>query len=1488
MAKIFNRRLIYALGDTSIQSNQIRKHIPFDKLRAEHQMIVSLVRHLSHVSILYIYSFMMSIVLELALGIYLLFDMFLSTEYHSNVEGPFISERGTIELAVPIRETTLQEEWIVYSFAMIGITWLTYWLFGDVVHKAGEYLNAAGDYVRRHGLISCGSSKERRFILSIMNSCASRDGHWIGRNFNFNRLFLVSLVSVVIGCSMVTISYRPDRLNLDSYEICNADGVCTHIRASKLVESQAYQFYRPPQLPLPQYPSPSYNKTLPPFNESVSAEYFAPDIFIDYPPCSSFGSYPNTESDVSVVCPASWEGNRNLTEIKLPLVYKYMLVKFPSVSAEFNFHGVIRDLFYSMENGTSKCRTRDFPFYNFPYTDAFGVPPSTPPTDCFGSVVDVKIKDDCGNFPFSTINAKTGKKVEAKLKPVYVPNLSGLDSVEESLVCCYEYGGFAGSEAQAGVCNVANAPTFEVVCETGLGRRRLQPAHIKEDYRKLLARLRYLNIYHAGMGSSLEYIRKNEETIRGCLCKLDEPEISLNSEEHCACVGLQLPPCLPGYVTGKDEDYTHSCGAVKVPLLFKMNSDFTLVFPGEHERYKDVCVGDKFNDRFSHNDTLSYDYPCALPVPHPPDPIRLMDCAGKPILKVEKDDCSNWNVRTPDLTNQGQMLRTLLRLKVVNYNLAKKEFVSTEEKNRAFVCCFEYQGQAFQSPHQVKYCNVPSVETMNNDGWCGAVARNNGIRNSAPFDIKLHTQLHRKLELTVRYHEVKGRPDWILEKNEVLKRCMCTNMIAGANQASYLDWVRKCIPLIVPPVDADKANVFRSIIHKCPHKWSSSYPQKEIKTPLIFTIENDIWESHDRFRKTLDSSVTSKCHLNEEYEEVYKNDGNPIIYDGNLNSLPLGETDDCWNIPQRTFVSATGTSLVSPQVRLSPEYTMARYDANAFKESTSVHCCYSFSNFPSEQRLICSLPNAASVKKHCNSKPKSERRLEHEYQLTRRLAVFENGANYIGDQVINSDYSLTLDSPLEKIWRKCICEANSSSDSTHNMCRKEYLPPCVKSKGQLGSITKFEKMFTQCSAQWTGITYTINLPIIMEFFENGSFAQIPLFEEGGVPKQCPTNNTNVVTLRSKLSDCYGEEIEYGIDDCNLPSVHTPNRNEFWQRMESTKELIGVNHLPGLETSEDFFCCNKYGISLIYDVIVCNQPNPDAITRNCKFERDPFLTRYADKLRNRRGRGFDPLTLDTAFINPTRAAWTKCLCYGLSNECENATNRQLHPCLIAQHSSEMGLAEFSKCRTNKSTPWEDLQPSYNSYPIILQNIDDTDYRQVMLLGQGRCLSVDGSPPFPPDTIYQLSPNSHLPIVDCRERPIPTFFGDDCGTPIIELPPGSKRGLIIRVSAELFREFKVAKCVVEYQFGNQAEYFNMPSHEDYNRKCKGGPANFYNFFDIYNRIKSKVERTRMETDSKVVHCLCYHLEYLRRKHFGSPASEQECRAYFETFCQKPGSC
>ncbi|CAL8138902.1 unnamed protein product [Orchesella dallaii] len=621
--------------------------------------------------------------------------------------------------------------------------------------------------------------------------------------------------------------------------------------------------------------------------------------------------------------------------------------------------------------------------------------------------------------------------------------------------------------------------------------------------------------------------------------------------------------------------------------------------------------------------------------------------------------------------------------------------------------------------------------------------------------------------------------------------------------------------------------------------------------------------------------------MDEEYEEVYKNDGNITLYDLLLKPIEANEKDDCRNVPQKTYTDGGDLPLVTPQVRLSPEYIMAKYDENPFKNSWNVHCCYSFSDFPPEQRLICSLPNAASVKKHCNSTLKSERRLEHEYQLTRRLAVFENDAYFIGDRVNYSDwnYTLTLDSPLESLWRKCICEEDKSPDNIHDLCIREYLPPCVKSKGQLGSVTKFEKMFTQCSTQWSGLTTTINLPIVMEFFDNGSFAQVPLFEEGGVPKQCPTNNTNVITLPSEPTDCYGEEFDFGRDDCNLPYVHTPNRYNLKERPETTAELIGINQLPDLGSSEDFFCCFKYGISLNSDVFVCNQPSGDAIQRNCKFERDPDLTRYIDTLRQRRGRGLDALTLGTPFDNPARAAWTKCLCYGYPKDCENAINLQLHPCLLVQHPSEMSRSEFSNCRINKSPPWEDLNQDYVSYPIILQKIDDTDYRQVMLLGQGRCLSVGGSPPFPPDTIYQLS---HLPTVDCRERPIPTFFGDDCGTPIIELPPGSNRGLIIRVSAELFRKFGVAKCVVEYQFGNQAEYFNMPSHEDYKRKCKGGPANFYNFFKIYNRIKSKVKRTGMETDSKVVHCLCYHLEYLRRRHFGSPASAQECRAHFKSFC------
>ncbi|CAL8138904.1 unnamed protein product [Orchesella dallaii] len=806
MAKIYNLRLIYVLGDSSRKMSdgswgRVQKHIPFVKLHAEHQIIVSLVRHLSHVSNVYIYSFLVSMTLELVLSIWILFDLFLSSNTHSIIEGLPVSKKGTVDLAVPMRVETMQGEWILSSSVMIIVTWLTYWFFGGVVHHAGEHLNTVTEYIRRHGLISCDSSKERRFILSIINSTAAKSGYWIGRSFHFNRIYLVALVGLIIGGSMVTVSFRPDRVSLNTYEVCNAHGQCTQIIASKSAESQIYNFLKHGQKPFPTYPPEYYTTPLPPLEDFGSGERYQKNIYIEKPACISYGVYPYTEVKLSVQCPANWKGEGTPYFLRLPLVHKPMLILDVLNSTEHPVFGVSRDMFNSSrKNGSfSECRSTDFPFYNYPYMDAFGKPPSTPPVDCFGDLVEPNRTDDCGNLAFPTLNVD-GFRVEAKMMPIYVPNIAELQSVK-GIVCCFEYGGFKGSEAQVQVCNLPNSTTFTKFCEMGSDRERLQVEHIQLHYRKLVERLHYQN--KKGKVDSKGFIRKNEETIRDCLCKLYEPEVSLISEEHCACVGLQMLPCLPGYFTGIVEDYTLPCGAVKMPLLFKMSSDFSFVFPGEHERYKDVCVGDKFNDRFSHNDSLEYDYPCGLPNPVPSDSLNLTDCAGKPLITVRKDDCSNWNVSTPDAAKSGRMLGPLLKLKAFNYTLAGKKFVDTEEKNRAFTCCFEYQGQDFQTPEQKKYCNAPGVDAMNEGGWCGAVANNTkGMRNSTPFDSHLHEQLHTKLELTVRYHEAKMRYLWLEENkiNEKWQRCMCTNMMTDVtfvDNQTYLDWVHKCIPLIV-------------------------------------------------------------------------------------------------------------------------------------------------------------------------------------------------------------------------------------------------------------------------------------------------------------------------------------------------------------------------------------------------------------------------------------------------------------------------------------------------------------------------------------------------------------------------------------------------------------------------------------------------------------------------------------------------------------------
>jgi len=142
MAKKFNLRMAFAFGSLSQTSHdgrlkQIKKVIPFQKLFAEHQIVTSLVRNISQVNAIVFGAFLFTMVCEIVLDMWLFFDIFLA-EHRPDLEEVSIVRTGGIELAVPLRLQKNVGETMMKAFVIFAITWLTYWIFGGILHAAGD------------------------------------------------------------------------------------------------------------------------------------------------------------------------------------------------------------------------------------------------------------------------------------------------------------------------------------------------------------------------------------------------------------------------------------------------------------------------------------------------------------------------------------------------------------------------------------------------------------------------------------------------------------------------------------------------------------------------------------------------------------------------------------------------------------------------------------------------------------------------------------------------------------------------------------------------------------------------------------------------------------------------------------------------------------------------------------------------------------------------------------------------------------------------------------------------------------------------------------------------------------------------------------------------------------------------------------------------------------------------------------------------------
>ncbi|CAL8120641.1 unnamed protein product [Orchesella dallaii] len=357
---------------------------------------------------------------------------------------------------------------------------------------------------------------------------------------------------------------------------------------------------------------------------------------------------------------------------------------------------VIKEPFKARDSEvTNRCRKANVPIYNFPYPKLFGRPPAGPIVDCFGNNLDDQLEpDDCGNPAFdTTMEGRPSQKISPVLKAVSVGALPSVPF--DGIVGFYEYLGYEGSERQVKACDTPSSEAFLEACHSTVENRpgmRDNP-HVLQHYDRM------------EKGGGEEFLKVHQDVISNCLCRLKDPQVALNSEEHCQCTGLYLLPCVsPYFEEVYPEDYAVTCEpigggdpnkvSVQIPLLFKANSDRSLVFYGEHTRYKDDCAGKEFRDRFNHDDSLSYSAsPCAT-APAPPTTIRLdlVDCAGNQIVlgDLNKDDCWNWKISL--LNHLGRMIKPRTSIRSYYYNIFTQEVFDLPTTRRAFLCCFQYQG----------------------------------------------------------------------------------------------------------------------------------------------------------------------------------------------------------------------------------------------------------------------------------------------------------------------------------------------------------------------------------------------------------------------------------------------------------------------------------------------------------------------------------------------------------------------------------------------------------------------------------------------------------------------------------------------------------------------------------------------------------------------------------------------------------------------------
>ncbi|CAL8117846.1 unnamed protein product [Orchesella dallaii] len=1474
-------------------NKKIKKVIPFTKLYSEHLIIASLFRNMSHVNSIVFSAYFVTMGLEIVLTVWMILQAF-SHDDSANPKYWYLERVGDIDIAVPLRAKAFRGEAIVAMFIQLDITMLTYWLFGGIFHVAGECMHYALEYVKRHGMMLCKSANERRFVLSMYISYSHKNPYWIGRQFVLNRAALVGFLAFVTAASMVTVSFEPARTGISSIEKCTSKGKCTNYKISHGnldILYAATNIATPPAPPSDITNDIEENQSgrLFPFENSDFKNYKSQVNF--FPSCGSFGILPTSRKDYASTCSANWTGKEYLSKIKYPTFYTK--VKFGggistrlSVSAGQELYKRLKEPFKASKiQRKSSCRSQKYKKYNFRKgTDQL--------FNCFGTQINSTDVDDCKSLNTTTPN-KNGEEMSPVLKLVHIQDVAG---IPDDLMCCFHYRGIDPDANQLKVCNMPNALTYNAICKVKTSKSRMKNKLVSQHYRRLIAKLNY----EKRKSGNDNFFTQNEDTITNCLC----PPLTKALVEGCFCPSLYLPPCVPGYFTGVTEDYAFPCGPVYVPIFFKINWEESVNLPSKHMRLTKFCwkngsppvgVADFFNSY-----TLNYVYSNRVHFCNPKVStkaiFKLSDCSGTPIPRIKLDDCSNWDLKTPDATS-GKMEPAILSLRALNYDLTSKQIVDFDVDTKVFVCCYLYASQVFQTDAQKKLCNAPNAEAANI--WCNSDMVQNGTRDASPFDQRIHEQFRKKLELMIQYRKKKGYPSWLYESgnNKRWTKCMCSNKVDGLEPCNFDGPQQECINDIPLPHELQAENIL-DISPPCNHKWPIKLNIPTLKTISVFIKENGIWEVIPHFEKIQHPSQMSNCHEDNTFQERFRIDlafPSVPIYDSYLNQVDITHPDECGNLNVGVR-PARFSERKMPRVTLVFEYKMRVYDPSHFHNSETVYCCFHYSTF-GEQWRLCNMPDADSVRTKCKKTTDPIRR-RHEKELVRKMLVHHNGAYEIGDGV-STQYpdEMSWGSNHEKIWKACICERSSNPDA-NKKCEGQYLPPCVVPKIDELFTPLLKETYTECKTSGTaGWPATLHFPIIMEYTSD-TFMKVPLFRQGATPSDCPNVNSQPVTINAppnSFSDCYGQVIgTVKHDECQNPRLVSPLRKNITLKFITAMRLIALNQIPGFASDDlRFFCCYQYAISETNEVKVCNKPNKSVIESHCSdSSRSSAIASFAEKLKAERVSRSDVLADDVPFKNERRVNWTKCICKPDLSICNILVPRKIPtPFCFMQKENPWINKMFHECTVTEPTDGHTRWRAVNRnvpfiYPKILRISETTGrYKPVLTLEPENCKPFNSTEPLSP-AIQPIRLSINTPVYDCRREKYPQKnmfdYADDLGNMVLRGQVKTTSGKWYYASRFTLVPLTVSKrflCCVEYNRGQgfddasekQVSTCSMPNFQVLKREYEKIKAKFEDtstYYEKYHKtLRQRIDKMD-EPDKKKylrepvnIKCLCEHLLAVR---------------------------